>query len=525
MSFNTLLIQIVCLSCLLLVLQARRIPQGWVIVAIGILLILAGMYFLLPHWAGWVSGGLWVVFIGIPLFGYGSVNRLVSQERFRQARRLALWIRWLHPIDGMMEYPDLLHGLELGQQGKFDEAMQLFEHYRTTNSEIGRSARGLLYRMGARWQDAIAWIESLPEKVIFGDLSVSLLYLRALGETGDLNQLLLATDRFERSFRRWSDTPTLTLGRMFALAFCGQTDEVRQLFEGPLSGYATNIRQYWLATAELAAGDREFARQHLTAMGDRADPVLKNAISWRLSQPPVDLSSSLSEAARKILIRLRVETGQEANYSFRRVVKGRKAYATYLLIALNLVMFGLSVQVGGSEDPEVLYRLGALVPENAFAGEWWRLITANFLHLNLMHLLANMLGLFVLGRFVEVTLGVGKFLAIYAISGVGAMFVVAALSLATAAPVFVVGASGSIMGLLGAMAAIFLRGWQSDRAAIAGRQLLWLLALIGLQVVSDLLIPESSMLGHVSGVILGFVVGYMVTGGNREGRKGLGGRE
>jgi rhomboid protease GluP len=494
-----------------MLLQARRVARGWVLISGGILLVLVGMMILAPEIAGWVSGGLWAVLIVLPLAGYAMIGRLVAQERFRQASRLASWVRWLHPLDGLFEYPALLRGLELGQRGRVDEAIRLFEQHQAKTT-IGNTARALLYRIGARWEDAITWVQqSLSEKVAFKDISVALIYLRSLGEVGDLNGLLHAVERFEHQFGPWGDTASLSLGRMFALAFCGQTEEVRQLFEGPLSNYSNLTHQYWLATAEWAAGNQSFARQQFLALQQRSDSVQNAAIAWRLSQPPIDLDQVLDLSSRKILIRLRVETGQESHYSLRQAYRGRKTYVTYLLIAANLLMFGWEVISGGSDNPETLYSLGALVPEVVFAGEWWRVVTANFLHLNFLHLLANMVGLYILGRFIETVLGAGRFLLIYGFSGVGAMLTVAIVAVIAETPIFVVGASGAVMGLLGAMGAIFLRGWQQEKAQVAGKQLLWLLALIGLQVISDLLIPESSLVGHLSGLSLGFLAGYLLS--------------
>ena len=53
------------------------------------------------------------------------------------------------------------------------------------------------------------------------------------------------------------------------------------------------------------------------------------------------------------------------------------------------------------------------------AGEWWRVLTAGFLHIGPMHLVFNMLALYVLGRDLETVLGRGRFLAVYLIALLG----------------------------------------------------------------------------------------------------------
>jgi hypothetical protein len=118
-----------------MLLQARRVARGWVLISGGILLVLVGMMILAPEIAGWVSGGLWAVLIVLPLAGYAMIGRLVAQERFRQASRLASWVRWLHPLDGLFEYPALLRGLELGQRGRVDEAIRLFEQHQAGSDD------------------------------------------------------------------------------------------------------------------------------------------------------------------------------------------------------------------------------------------------------------------------------------------------------------------------------------------------------------------------------------------------------
>ncbi|MGL5075807.1 MAG: rhomboid family intramembrane serine protease, partial [Waterburya sp.] len=70
------------------------------------------------------------------------------------------------------------------------------------------------------------------------------------------------------------------------------------------------------------------------------------------------------------------------------------AYTTYILIALNLLVYALEIKLGGSKNMITLERLGALIPEKVLAGEWWRLIGANFLHYGSLHLATNMLSLF-----------------------------------------------------------------------------------------------------------------------------------
>lgn len=184
------------------------------------------------------------------------------------------------------------------------------------------------------------------------------------------------------------------------------------------------------------------------------------------------------------------------------------AYITYILIALNLLAYALEIKLGGSTSFLVLERLGALIPERVWAGEWWRLVSANFLHYGWLHLTTNMLSLYFLGRIVELSLGTKFYLIIYLLSGVGSMLTFALMFLQQRITnIFLVGASAAIMGLVGTILAISLQIWLRKRNAIAARRLLQVILIIIIQFTFDNLIPQVSFYSHLFGCTIGFIVG------------------
>ncbi len=190
---------------------------------------------------------------------------------------------------------------------------------------------------------------------------------------------------------------------------------------------------------------------------------------------------------------------------------GAKAYGTWAIIGLNVLMFIAEVKLGGSQNIYTLYRLGALVPKDVFNGDWWRLFASTFLHFGFLHLLMNMFGLYILGPFVEYALGIGQYLLLYLTTGIGSMLVVCwATELGYSQADFVVGASGCVMGIVGATAAILLRGWYQEKSRAASKRLQFILFVIAFQVVFDLSNPEISFTGHTAGLIIGFVVGSLL---------------
>ena len=184
------------------------------------------------------------------------------------------------------------------------------------------------------------------------------------------------------------------------------------------------------------------------------------------------------------------------------------AYTTYILIGLNLLIYALEIRLGGSQSYFALDRLGALVPEKVLAGEWWRLIGANFLHYGSFHLATNMLSLFFIGRLIELSLGAKYYLTIYLFSGVGSMLTFTLLAFRLGSSnALLVGASAAIMGLIGAILAISLQVWLKNRhSAIARRRLQQIVFIIILQFIFDNIIPQVSFHAHLFGFIIGFLI-------------------
>ena len=126
-----------------------------------------------------------------------------------------------------------------------------------------------------------------------------------------------------------------------------------------------------------------------------------------------------------------------------------------------------------------LFVKGALfVPGGLDQGEWWRLITAAFLHASLIHLGMNMLVLWFIGAPVEQAIGRGRFLAIYIVSGLAG----SAGAIIFSPNAVTVGASGAIFGILGAALVL-----EAQKNYVLGGQAL---GLIAINLVLDVRDPE-----------------------------------
>jgi membrane associated rhomboid family serine protease len=164
-----------------------------------------------------------------------------------------------------------------------------------------------------------------------------------------------------------------------------------------------------------------------------------------------------------------------------------------VLIALNVAIYLWTVVEAGSvtnNSGAVLFREWALVPRLVDAGEWWRVITGGFLHIGPIHLVFNMLALWVLGRDMETVLGRGRFLAVYLVSLLGGSAAVMVFDPNQA----VAGASGAVFGLMGGLAVV-LRRLRVPASQVIG--------LIIVNVVISVLIPGISLIGHLGGLAVG----------------------
>lgn len=513
MDINRLLIWTVSASCILQIVYAirssRRLITGWVVVSGFVLATTAVLYYFTPTIAGLVGGSLWFILIVTPIIALRNVNRLLAQQKFKQARKISILARLLHPLDGIKEQPELIKGLELAQKGFIDEATIIFQRYQSSTTSIGRSATITLYQLNSRWLELVLWIQqnTTPE-ILAKESYLLLIYLRSLGEIGDINGMLQLWQRYKLSIEK-TDLLTRNLAKLYILAFCGEKEEVAFLFNDSLLMYPETFKTFWLATAEQAAGNHETARELFLNLINCEDVRIRTSVEWRLSQP-CTATHELPLLYKDVSTQIITEIKLEARYIGKSEVK-RQPKATFLIIGLNLVAFALLTKLGGSTNLYTLYNLGALVPQRVLAGEWWRLFTATGLHFGWLHLTMNMVGLYYFGRVVEFILGVYKYLFVYLTTGIGAMLTVTLMYvLGYSRENFVVGASGSVMGLVGVSVAIFLRDWLKNRASIASKKLQSFLLIILLQTVFDLTTPEISFVTHVSGTIIGFLLGMIL---------------
>ncbi|HEX5566452.1 MAG TPA: rhomboid family intramembrane serine protease [Streptomyces sp.] len=194
-------------------------------------------------------------------------------------------------------------------------------------------------------------------------------------------------------------------------------------------------------------------------------------------------------------------------------VAGDPRLVTKVLLGLNVAVF-VAVLAVGDRLVEALSMIGyAYDSDPAVAdwvgvadGQWYRMLTAAFLHQQIWHIGFNMLALWWLGPQLEAALGRWRYLTLYLLSALGGS---ALTYLVAAQNQMSLGASGAIFGLFGATA-VLMRRMNYDMRPI--------LVLLVINLIFTFTIPNISWEAHIGGLVTGAVVAYAMVHAPRERR-------
>lgn len=176
---------------------------------------------------------------------------------------------------------------------------------------------------------------------------------------------------------------------------------------------------------------------------------------------------------------------------------------TYILIFLNVIIYLALEIAGNTESAEFLLNWGALYPPYIVEkGQYWRLITATFMHFGLPHLLSNMVILGSAGTILEKALGKWKFLILYLTAGVGGCALSCGQMLLSGQLGVAAGASGAVFGIIGALAWIVIVH-KGRYETLTGKGLLIMIVLCLYYGVSS---GNVDNWGHIGGLVMGFVI-------------------
>lgn len=192
----------------------------------------------------------------------------------------------------------------------------------------------------------------------------------------------------------------------------------------------------------------------------------------------------------------------------------RPPYVTYVLLGINILAWILMTLTGyifGWDLSDQLLVFGAKVNIFIAYGQYWRLLSAMFLHVGIVHLFFNSYALYANGPVVESLFGKAKFAAVYLLSGlIGSIFSYVFSPNASA------GASGAIFGLLGSLLYFRRRNKEIFSRVFGSR----LMMVIGINLFYGFVQPGIDNWGHIGGMIGGYLVANAVGLYRENGNKG-----
>jgi rhomboid protease GluP len=170
------------------------------------------------------------------------------------------------------------------------------------------------------------------------------------------------------------------------------------------------------------------------------------------------------------------------------------------ILALLVLIFVVELRVGALASREAIVAMGALARERVAAGEYWRLLTAPWLHGSVDHLVGNGIALYILGMVGEAAFGRAQLVVLYVLSGLAGSLVSVAMSAGPS-----VGASGAIFGLQGA--AIVLFRLHRDRLLVRDRRVGVVLIIWALYTIAGgIMEPFIDNGAHIGGALGGALI-------------------
>ena len=187
----------------------------------------------------------------------------------------------------------------------------------------------------------------------------------------------------------------------------------------------------------------------------------------------------------------------------RAAFEGTGAKVTKALVAINVAVYVAELVTGGGVNGtgSTIYLHGVLYGPLVEQGDWWRLLTAAFLHYGPVHLLLNMFGLYWFGSLLEQRIGAARYLMLYLVSGLAGSAGALLWSNGFLTPT--VGASGAIFGILGAGLVL-----ERQRDYVFGGSAM---GVIIINFVLTFSISSISKGGHIGGLVGGILCALGLT--------------
>lgn len=223
--------------------------------------------------------------------------------------------------------------------------------------------------------------------------------------------------------------------------------------------------------------------------------------------PDIDKKLKFNEKGISLFLKITDDINKKNMNEAKRVEQvfsPKTPYITYVLLTLNILIYviGIMFNPGGlfGTNSASIYLFGNL-KEAILDGQYYRLLTSAFIHVNIYHIAFNMYALYILGKQAESFFGRGKYITIYLLSALSASLLSILLNTGYSA-----GASGAIFGILGAL----LYFGYNYRVYLGNSLVNQILPVIVINLFLGFTISSVDNFGHIGGLVGGFATAMAV---------------
>jgi membrane associated rhomboid family serine protease len=498
-------------------LARAPIRQAWpafVIVALGAGTTGLAFWLARPAAAHVAIAGV-VGLLILPAMAVRSASRALRFGQISRARGLARLAVWLRPLPIQRRFRravEISWKLSRGEDVDLEEAI----------GELG--VLGPVERAAHRvallsWtNDYAAMANGLADAKVMAfalRAGMAAIVTSVTGETGTVAELV----RLYRKLAKTKGLSRRTLDSASTLtamaAYLGD--------EKTVEGYAAELRRdlplervaFMMATAQQRAGDADAAARTIDeAMKaeSRMSVSGRERLVYRGQHPLEPVADHERQYAQETIEDVRSRLAARQALAPLGLHVSRRAPLTWAMTALLAAVFVWQ----SSQSRRVVFDAWGLVAPYAEKPDPWRMLTYAMLHVDVGHLLVNVVGLVIFGRFVEEHFGRSRWLLIYV---AGALAGGAAFLWFTSALGVAIGASGAVLALFGATVARIGVDRPLRQSAQGRREVLFLMVIAAGQLVGDLLIAESSGSAHAGGFLMGLVLAAYLTNQSEDARQ------
>jgi len=303
-GLNLILLILVIVASAITILQTTRDQVSnsprWIPISVGLIALALLTTFLLPAIAGYLSATLWILVAIIPSIGFRLSNYWFYRGHYWRAYQLKRRLRWLHPLADWPWQETVFRAYLAIDRGEIEQATAMLQEATATGATPEQ--RAFYFATSHQWQPLVHWWQQAPQAdERRASPSVMRYYLWALGECGELDQLLTTYNEARPMLEK---IPLLLdYAHLYLFAFGGKVDETIKLLHTRLpENLNADMAIVWIATAHYAANRPEAGRSLLRPLQRTIrDGLVKFAITERLERPIPPAAPRLSSANAKAL--------------------------------------------------------------------------------------------------------------------------------------------------------------------------------------------------------------------------------